>query len=290
MSAVEKIIYVPVSLGAIPALDGDTIVLRRACEILGLDYSRQLKKLKAAKWANVAQRAAMDNSGRRPGDDALPSTGRIFRMVTVDRRTFLMWLAGVQTWRIKDGEKRVLIEAFQAEAADALDAYFGAGAAYNPRASADQIIQSLPDKVKERLGILQLARGLCDPGWLDMKARHQVAVGLGEEPDTADVRLLTVDEYLESRGVPSSVARKIHSEFGKRLIPLYEKRYGAGKRPGKSMRVVDGAEREVNAYTDKHRDLFDAVFMSDWCQSRLRGGPERRPIRSEGSLPLWPLE
>ena len=52
-------------------------------------------------------------------------------VLTVDRRTFTMWLATIDTGRLKNDAARQMLIAFQTEAADALDAYFNAGGA-NP--------------------------------------------------------------------------------------------------------------------------------------------------------------
>ena len=62
----------------------------------------------------------------------------------IDRRTFTMWLATVDENRVKP-TARAVVAAFQAEAADALDAYFSTGGASKPttidgiRAMLDQI-------------------------------------------------------------------------------------------------------------------------------------------------------
>lgn len=55
------------------------------------------------------------------------------RTVTVDRRTFIMWLATINENRVPEGPVRDRVIAFQAEAAGALDAYFAEGIAVNHR-------------------------------------------------------------------------------------------------------------------------------------------------------------
>lgn len=45
-------------------------------------------------------------------------------MTAIDRRTFAMWLATIDTARVKNEDARNLIVAHQCEAADVLDAYF----------------------------------------------------------------------------------------------------------------------------------------------------------------------
>ncbi|NEG55431.1 phage antirepressor N-terminal domain-containing protein [Bifidobacterium platyrrhinorum] len=90
--------------------------LRRMCENLGVDYSRQLQKLKEKPWAVV---------------DIMPTTGadgKTYQMTMIDRRTTTMWLAGINAGKVRE-DLRAKIEAYQCEAADALDEYFNEGAA-----------------------------------------------------------------------------------------------------------------------------------------------------------------
>lgn len=65
------------------AQDGDdlAISLRSACEALGLDYSAQWRRLERQDWATVAVMATV------------AADGKTRDMVTLDRRTFTMWLA-----------------------------------------------------------------------------------------------------------------------------------------------------------------------------------------------------
>ncbi|EIJ30050.1 antirepressor N-terminal domain protein [Bifidobacterium longum subsp. longum 44B] len=90
--------------------------LRRMCENLGVDYKTQARKLKEKKWAVVV---IMPTTG---------SDGKTYEMAMIDRRTMTMWLAGINPSKVKP-ELREKIEAYQCEAADALDKYFNEGAA-----------------------------------------------------------------------------------------------------------------------------------------------------------------
>jgi hypothetical protein len=102
------------------------VALRHASETVGLDYSTQLRKLKGKSWATVVMRPTVAEDGKSR------------EMAMVDRRTFTMWLATIDTNRVNE-DARPVLEAFQAEAADALDAYFNDGGAINPSATADQL-------------------------------------------------------------------------------------------------------------------------------------------------------
>lgn len=100
--------------------DGDGVVrvaLKPVCENLNLDYSAQYRRLQRQGWATIAIMATVGTDGRNRD------------MVTIDRRTFTMWLATIDTARIKNPQAKQLILTYQNEAADALDAYFNEGGA-----------------------------------------------------------------------------------------------------------------------------------------------------------------
>lgn len=101
-------------------IDGKPMVaLRHLCESIGLDYSVQLRKLKARSWATVVQ------------TDMVATDGKLREMAVIDRRTLTMWLATIQENRVDAAIKDRVI-AYQAEATDALDSYFSTGVAVNP--------------------------------------------------------------------------------------------------------------------------------------------------------------
>lgn len=93
------------------------VALRPTCESLGLDFSAQLQRLKRQPWAVVVM---------------TPTTGadgKTYDMTMIDRRTFTMWLATIDTGRLRNDTTRKLVIAYQNEAADALDRYFHEGGA-----------------------------------------------------------------------------------------------------------------------------------------------------------------
>jgi hypothetical protein len=108
-------------------------------------------------------------------------------------------------------------------------------------------------------GVLRTLDGIVDPAWLEAKGRHVAARALGEEPELDPARRpLTVGEFLEDKGVTGEALRSLSPAFGKRLKRLYRERYG--KDPGSVDRFIDGALREVAAYTEQHRPLFEQVW------------------------------
>lgn len=85
---------------------------RPLCERLELQFSAQLKRLKRNHWATVS---VMDTVGL---------DGKNREMVTINRKTFSMWLATLVASRIPDEAVRKRIELYQLEAVDALDRHF----------------------------------------------------------------------------------------------------------------------------------------------------------------------
>lgn len=222
------------------------VVLRPAIEALGLDYATQYAKLRKKSWAVV---------GQSPTTGA---DGKTYQMVTVDVRTFLMLLATIDEHRVKP-EVRPLLIAYQAEVADAIEAYWTRGGAINPRATDDQLA-AIIDRARAQMEVLRLADGLVSRDWLEAKARHVAARALGEEPEIDLARRpLTVGEYLEERGITGPALRSLSPAFGKTVKRLYRDRYD--REPPQVDRFVDGALRKVAAYTEADRELFDAAFV-----------------------------
>lgn len=116
------------------------------CMALHIDWKSQSTKLKAKPWATMVLKTMVGADGRNR------------EMTLIDRRTLTMWLATIEPRRIKDGHARSILEAYQVEAADALDSYFHKGGAINPRAdvtgyNADELIYTfqLPRNYSEAL-------------------------------------------------------------------------------------------------------------------------------------------
>ncbi len=102
-------------------IDGKVhVILKPAIEAIGLDYAAQYTKLRGRTWATVGQ------------SPMVAADGKIREMVSVDVRTFLMLLATVDERRVADDIRPKLI-AYQAEVADAIEAYWTTGRAINPR-------------------------------------------------------------------------------------------------------------------------------------------------------------
>lgn len=222
------------------------IVLKPALDSLGVDYWKQIEKLRRRSWAatHLRQVQVSDQAQRR-------------EMLTCDVRTFLMLLATIDETRVgKDVAPKLI--AYQAEVADAIEAYWTKGGAINPRATRAQL-DSIAETARRQMDVLRLMPGLVDARWLEAKAREVAARALGEEPEQdPSTRVLTVGDYLGDQGMTAAAARRLAPTFGKRLKAAYVRRHG--EIPRTAPRFVDGAQRDVAVYTEADRDLFDAVW------------------------------
>ena len=229
--------------------DGTQIALKPVCEALGIDYSAQYRRVKRQPWAGVAMMA-------------IPSSGGIQNTATVDRRTFTMWLATIETSRIKNEQARDLLIAFQREAADALDAYFNAGAAINPRADEHQINAAIRH-AQMQMELCQAAKGLIHPDHLEARARIVLAKGLGEAPQlpTDEHRILYTQDYLREKNLSHSRMRSVAGVFGKRVKRAYLEAHGCPPQRY-DLTLPNGQVRQVNAYTEADRALMDAVWTN----------------------------
>lgn len=226
------------------------VVLKPVIDMLGADFSTQLRKLKAKSWGKTF---VVTMTMQVPGD----SQAR--QHVVVPVRTLLMLLATIDEKRVSATARELLI-AYQAEVADVIEAYYTQGGAINPRATGDQLI-SLAQRAEAQARVLSALAGIVEPNWLEAKARHVAARALGEEPEIdPNSRPLTVSEYLADKGMPEYQIRSFASPFGKVLKATYIQR--RGKQPKTVERFVGGALRQVAGYTEADRGLFDQVYRS----------------------------
>lgn len=108
------------------------------------------------------------------------------------------------------------------------------------------------------MSVMKLAKGIIQDDYLEAKARIVLARQMGDSSELdAGTRPLYVQDYLKSRGLSSKELRRSAS-FGKRLKALYMAKYG--RNPDTAPQEIRGRIVNVNAYTDKDRDLFDQAF------------------------------
>lgn len=252
---------IPVSVGdAAPIMarliDGRPFVaLRPMCEAIGVAYSAQLQKLKAKSWATVSM------------SDTTGADGKSYQMVMIDRRTMTMWLATIDENRVAESA-RPTIRAYQAEAADALDAYFTGRMRPTEVISTAVHVDPLAE-AKAQLELCQLAVGLIDPNYLEARARIALGRGLGEgavlETDRTPIY---VSDFLKSKRVPAARVKSIASTFGKRAKAAYILEHGVD--PGRyPMTLPNGQIKEVTAYVEADRPLLERVWADHYAPLTL---------------------
>lgn len=229
------------------AIDGKPVVAFKAMtENLGLDYSRQLKKVKAKSWAELrtVPVVAVD--------------GKTYDTTCIDLRTLTMWLATIDENRVSE-EARPLVVAYQNEVADAIESYWTQGGAINPRATEHQI-NALIRQSQMQMELCQAAKGLIRAEHLEAKARIILARGLGEAPELdEETRPLYTADFLKGKNLSSKRMRSIAGVFGKRMKAAYTLEYG--REPEKyPLNLPNGQVRQVNAYTESDRQLMERVW------------------------------
>ena len=232
-------------------IDGKPLVsLRHSCDAIGIAFDSQRRKLTSRSWATVTQEVSVGADGKARD------------MTMIDRRTFTMWLGGMDENKVSEAAKPILI-AFQAEAADALDAYFNEGGAINPRATEDQL-DRITREARSQLGLINMCKGIISPAHLEAKARVVLARAMGEAPELDDAtKPLYVWDYLSEK-MPRTLVEAKAKGFGTRLREMYTKKYD--RAPERHHQTLpNGQVRPVNAYTEADRPLFDSVWARDYA-------------------------
>lgn len=176
-------------------------------------------------------------------------------MFMIDRRTFTMWLATIDTNRLKSEKAKDVVVSYQREAADALDRYFNTGVALN-----EHLLNAEHLRRMQNMELLKAAEGLIHHDFLEAKARIVLARETGEVPELdPSTRPLYVQDYLHERGVTGKALGRIAGTFGKTLKKLYVAR--RGNIPERAdITTGSGQIRKVYAYTEFDRALFDQTW------------------------------
>ncbi|XXT18800.1 hypothetical protein WME94_52095 [Sorangium sp. So ce429] len=132
-----------------------------------------------------------------------------------------------------------------------------AGGSVIPANDVEGQLRLLALRQKAALEIYAAVPGLYSEAFLRQKVEHAVALVEGRAP-AIDNPLLSVEGYLQQRGVDLRTRKSKAPIFGKRLKALYiEER---SREPPMQLRDVNHAERPVCSYTEADRPLFDRVF------------------------------
>ena len=239
--------------------DGAYVALRPVCDALGLDYASQFKRVQNQPWATVVMMTTV------------AADSKMREMTFIDRRTFTMWLATIDTGRVKNERTRELVRTYQCEAADALDQYFHEGIAVNPRAV------GAPYDVETQARVLDILKNVISPDYLEAKARIVLARAMGDTPEIeASARPLYVQDYLREKGATADEVTRFASAFGRYVRTAYVAERGV--EPGKRFdETPSGQVRETYAYTETDRPIFDRA----WSKSYADGFPEKRARKSK---------
>ncbi|AHH22080.1 antirepressor protein ANT domain-containing protein [Nocardia nova SH22a] len=230
-------------------IDGKPMVsVRHACEAIGIDYSTQIARLKRWSWATVGMSTTVG------------SDGKAREMAMIDRRTFTSWLTHIDANRVAE-QARPIVEAFQAEAADALDAYFNEGGAINPKASEAQL-DRIAQQAQAQAAVIRALQGIVDPKHLEAKGRIVLARALGEAPELDPASIpLYVSDFLKAKGMASDLIATKASGFGRRLKGLYTARHGEAPHADHQT-LPNGTVRPVCAYVEADRPLFEEIYAA----------------------------
>ena len=242
--------------------DGAYVALRPVCEALGLDVHSQRHRLQRQSWATEVIMTSV------------AADGKTREMVFIDRRTFTMWLATIDTGRINDEHTRELVRTYQCEAADALDKYFNEGVAVNPRAVETAVPAKTtgPYSVETQARVLDILKNVISKDYLEAKARIVAARAMGDTPEIeASARPLYIQDYLREKGATRDEVKRCSSSFGRYVREDYVAERGV--EPGKRLdETPTGQVREVYAYTEADRPIFDRA----WGRSYVKGFPEKK--------------
>ncbi|WP_406605751.1 phage antirepressor N-terminal domain-containing protein [Corynebacterium kroppenstedtii] len=248
----DQLVTIPVpdanaELKAVQTEDGKKWAsARHVSEALGIDWKTQHRKLDSKSWATVVMMTTVAEDGKQR------------TMSMIDRRTLTMWLATIDTNRVTP-EARPTLEAFQNEAADALDRYFNEGGAINPRVTEHQQ-KALMFELRSQMELAQAAKGLIHDDFLEAKARIILARGMGEAPQLDPARKpLYVQDFLKSKGLSKKQLSAKAPMFGKRLKAAWTDAHGVV--PQKvPVELPNGRVIEAYGYTEADRSLMQQVW------------------------------
>jgi hypothetical protein len=124
----------------------------------------------------------------------------------------------------------------------------------------EKVITNELDRAKAHLSLIQMAQGLVDPKHLEAKARLVLARGMGEAPELdPSTTPLYAQTFLEEKGMSKADIKSASPMFGKRVKAAYVLEHGEDPKQY-PLETKAGQIRNVNAYTEADRPLFDAVW------------------------------
>ena len=188
------------------------VPLRPMCEALGIDVDGQRRKLDQAEWARTELISVRD------------SAGRMQPAVALDADHVPMWLATIQTSRVSEQARKILV-AYQREAATALRDYFYRGVAVQPSTTSQfDMLRSMVDHLEAAQRTADEAKAIASKtdARLDaIEGRHDWYSALGYARHTSYGN--TSAEHLKKIG---SQARQIAASHGIEPVKVPHALYG----------------------------------------------------------------
>lgn len=238
------------------------VAVKPVCQSIGVDANGQVQRLKRQPWASTCITHAQ-----------LPGDSQTRDVTFIDRRTFTMWLATIETSRVKDEGARDLLVSFQREAADVLDAYFS-GKPVGQQPPAD-----IPEAIEHQLRLLERAQGLLSPEALDAETLRVIhgevprtPVDVEEMPRPLPVPLeegrewFTYREYIESKGVPAN--HSIIASLAVYTVRVFRRERGAAPGNLGGYRYIDPARGGyITGFTEDDLPLINEAWAKV-CQKR----------------------
>lgn len=148
MSAMVKFVFRGDELDVVQRDGLVWVSVKRVCEVLGIDYATQLRKLKTKPWATVGLTPMVGEDGKRRN------------LQTVDLDTFPMWLSNIETANV-NASLRPKLEAYQRECAAVLRKHFvpDASIALREASTAVRELQGKNIQLETRLVALEASLG-----------------------------------------------------------------------------------------------------------------------------------
>lgn len=188
------------------------VPLKPLCQALGLDDDAQRRKLHQAEWAVTVMITATG------------SDGKSYQMVALDADHVPMWLATIQSSRVSD-EARPLLVSYQREAATALRDYFYRGVAVQPSTTSQfDMLRSMVDHLEAAQRTADEAKAIASKtdARLDaIEGRHDWYSALGYARHTSYGN--TSAEHLKKIGAQ---ARQIAASHGIEPVKVPHALYG----------------------------------------------------------------
>jgi hypothetical protein len=220
------------------------VALKPVCANIGVNFNGQYQRLKNQPWAVMC---VIHTTG---------SDGKTYDMIAIDRRTFTMWLATIDTARLKNAKAKDAVIKYQRQAADVLDLFFSTATALND----EHLIESRHYERMQQIETLKAAIGLVHADYLEAKARIVLARELGEAPDLDPrTRPLYTQDFLHEKNLSNREVSRKAPVFGKKLKKAYMAAHQ--HEPLRSdLTLPNGRIIQVNAYTEADRPLFNQVY------------------------------